>query len=72
MKLFRQVFEVEVLSEGAPLPNDVSLSRIEYEITDGCCSGMIEEMICEEVSPERMRELLIEQGSDPDFLETGV
>ena len=70
LKLFRQVFEVEVLSEGEPLASDSDLSRIEYEITDGGCSGMVEEVICEEVSPEKMRELLIQQGSDPDFLGT--
>lgn len=66
-KLYRQVFEVEVLSEGEPL-NDVSLDDIAYEITDGHSSGVLKETIREQVSANKMRRLLKAQGSDPEFL----
>ena len=72
LKLFRQVFEVEVLSEGEPLASDIALGRIEYEITECVVLRLVaREVICEEVTPERMRGLLIAQGSDPDFGSTG-
>jgi hypothetical protein len=66
-KFYRQLFEVEVLSEGEPL-NNVSLQDIDYEITDGHCSGIVKETVREEVTPERMAQLLKAQGSDPEFL----
>lgn len=67
MKLYRQVFEIEVLSEGEPL-NDVSLEDISYEITDGHSSGVFKETVREEVTSDKMAELLKAQGSDPTFL----
>ena len=66
-KLYRQVFEVEVLSEGEPL-NDVSLEDIGYEITEGHSSGVVKETIREKVNADKMAELLKAQGSDPEFL----
>ncbi len=65
--LYRQVFEVEVLSEGEPL-NDVILQDIAYEITEGHSSGVVKETVREEVTADRMAELLKAQGSDPEFL----
>lgn len=66
-KLFRQVFEIEVLSEEEPLET-LDLKVIDYEITDGHSSGVVKEAVREEVTQEKMRELLIAQGSDPEFL----
>jgi hypothetical protein len=62
---YRQVFEIEVLSDDEPIDGD--LENIRYQITDGHCSGVIHETICETVTPERMAKLLIAQGSDPEF-----
>ena len=42
-KLFRQVFEIEVLSEEEPMPSDSSLIDIAYEITEGHRSGVVKE-----------------------------
>jgi len=66
-KFYRQLFNIEVLSEGEPL-NDVSLQDIDYEITNGHCSGIVKEAVREEVTAEKMAELLKTQGSDPEFL----
>lgn len=66
-KFYRQVFEVEVLSEGEPL-NNINLSDIYREIIDGCCSGAVKEIIREEVTADKIAELLKAQGSDPSFL----
>jgi hypothetical protein len=72
-KYFRSVYQVEVLSarpyEPADNPDLTDLEAISQDITDGDCSGMVTEVVSnEEVSEERMRELLIAQGSDPGFL----
>src|ERR1017187_772934 len=45
------------------------LSRIAYNVNEGDCSGQITQVVTEEVSEERMAQLLEEQGSDPEFLE---
>jgi hypothetical protein len=44
------------------------LSRIAYNVNEGDCSGQITQVVTEEVSEERMAQLLEEQGSDPEFL----
>lgn len=67
-KFYRQVFEVEVLSEGEPLDTYTSLSEIDYEITDGQSSGIVKEISRKEVTSKEMAELLKAQGSDPTFL----
>lgn len=62
----RQVFEIEVLSDDGPISG--SLDNINYEITEGHCSGVIKEIIREEQIPgEKMAKLLINQDSDPEF-----
>lgn len=65
-KFYRQVFTVEVLSEDVPLRCD-NLSEIDYAITYGDRSGMVNETVCEEVTAEKMAQLLMDQGSDPEF-----
>jgi hypothetical protein len=64
-KFYRQTFEIEVLSEDKPIIKDLNV--INYQITEGDCSGVIKEITCEEVPPEKMALLLISQGSDPEF-----
>jgi len=65
-KYHRYVYKVEVLSE-KPLPYDLSFSDIDYEITEGDCSGEMLEPEHEEVDGKKMAKLLIDQGSDPGF-----
>ena len=65
-KFYRQVVQVEILSEDAPLEWD-NLADIHYAITTGDCSGKLNELIAEEVDGRKMAELLIKQGSDPSF-----
>lgn len=68
MSYYRNVFSIEVLSND-PLPEGMDLESVAYEITDGSCSGMATHaLVNQEVSAERMAELLIAQGSDPEFL----
>lgn len=66
-KYYRTVYEIEVLSD-IPPPSLPTLEQIAYDITEGHSSGVLNETIQEEVSRERMAELLIAQGSDPEFL----
>jgi hypothetical protein len=63
---YRTVFRIEVLSEG-PLPEDISLEDVAYEIMDGDYSGNIKRVSEDEVDGPTMARLLREQGSDPEF-----
>ena len=65
-KFFRQVIEIEVLSEDVPLEWD-ELNDIEHAIIYGDCSGVVNETLREEVTGPEMAKLLIKQGSDPEF-----
>jgi len=69
-KFYRTVFKVEVLSEvyeGDQMVSTLSLKEIDYEITDGHCSGRrtVESEL--EVTPRQMAQLLKSQGSDTSF-----
>jgi hypothetical protein len=44
------------------------LARIAYDVNEGGCSGQITQAVTEEVSEERMAQLLEVQGSEPGFL----
>lgn len=66
MKYYKTIVVVEVLSN-EPLQNP-SLYEIAREIRSGGWSGNYEIGASEEVSKEKMAELLIAQGSDPAFL----
>ena len=67
-RYYRTVIRFEILSD-EPLPDCLTLGDIEEWTQSGPASGrFLDEEISEEVSAERMRELLIEQGSDPEFL----
>jgi len=64
-QFYRTVLQVEVLSED---PFDITdLGAVNYAITDGDCSGQVEIVESETVTPNRMAELLTAQGSDPGF-----
>lgn len=67
-KFHRYVYKVEVLSE-EELPTDLSLDSINYEITEGHCSGMRLDTEHEEVDGKKMASLLQAQGSDPEFFD---
>lgn len=66
-KLYRTVIVFEVLHD-EPISADAELNDIYEETITGDFSGMVLSQKTEEVSPEKMRELLTAQGSDPDFL----
>jgi hypothetical protein len=66
-RYYRTVFTYEVLTKGEPM-TDVGLRELEYHTTEGHASGMFLSETVEEVTAERMAELLINQGSDPEFL----
>lgn len=65
-KFFKQIIQIEVLSEDVPLEWD-NLRDIDYAIIDGGCSGKVDEISCEPVSAPEMAKLLIGQASDPGF-----
>lgn len=67
-KYYKQVIQIEVLSEDLPIEWD-SLRDIDYEITVGGSSGRIEEISCECVDEETIKQLLIDQCSDPGFFD---
>ena len=66
-KFYRTVIEIEILSE-APFPDGMTLSEIDYEMTDGEYSGVNEIKVNnEQVSGKQMVKLLEAQGSDAGF-----
>jgi hypothetical protein len=68
-KFYRSVVTVEILSE-TPIPNDISLDDIYYEITEGDWSGVCDlETLNEEIDGPTMAKLLLAQGSDPGFFQ---
>lgn len=66
-KYFVTKLVVEILTEGAPLEYK-DLADVHYACTDGEASGDIKEEESFEVTEEEMRDLLLAQGSSPDFL----
>lgn len=67
-KYFRTTFQIEVLSE-KPGARGEDLEAIAYAITEGDCSGVVEQLTSEELSPSEMRNALKKQGSDPSFFD---
>tara|TARA_R110002110_G_scaffold48486_6_gene144470 strand:- start:897 stop:1223 length:327 start_codon:yes stop_codon:yes gene_type:complete len=65
-KYYRTTYTLEVLSIA---PNtERSLEGLNYEITEGHCSGRLWQTGEEEVSDEQMESLLEIHGTDPTFL----
>ncbi len=65
-KYHRYIFQIEVLSEES-LPDDMTLSAIEYEITNGHCSGKFLDTFHQELDEVTCAEYLQKHGSDPEF-----
>jgi len=67
-KFYRNVISIIVLSE-EKLGDCLSLSEVDYAITDGCClgGGMVHE--CEELTQKECADLCYELGSDPGFFQ---
>ena len=68
-KFFKQKVTIEILSEDRPLSEDLSISGIEYAITEGDCSGVVIRDAPEELNGEQMAKALMEQKSDPNFFQ---
>ena len=67
-KYWKKVLRVEILCEGeTPVVID-DLKEAHYQITEGHCSGIVEEIMVAPLTREECAEALIAQGSDPDFL----
>jgi hypothetical protein len=65
-KFYRTVIQIEILSEDPYETND--LNTIEYDITEGRCSGNAKDIIRNEVkNGKEMADLLTAQGSAPEF-----
>ena len=71
-KFYKTLVEVEILSEDNPVGNDLTLGDIQYEITQGHCSGVIRTKEETEVPAQDMVKLLQAQGSDPEFFQLDV
>jgi hypothetical protein len=67
MTYYKTTIVFEVLTD-EPLPDELSLGDIVNETIHGGASGEVKECKTEEVSREAMAQLLIDQGSDPEFL----
>jgi uncharacterized phosphosugar-binding protein len=65
-KYYKNVITFTVLTE-EPIPDDMDLEAINYEVESGSWSGAWSVTSADEVSGAKMARLLIEQGSDPSF-----
>lgn len=66
MAYYRTVVQIEILSKD---PYEyTNLRNLEYDVTQGDCSGVTKVISSEEVDRESMANLLLSQGSDPSFL----
>jgi len=62
----RTILVLEILSE-EELQDGMSLKDIDYEITEGHCSGQFISTKVTTVGGKAMAKLLMKQGSDPEF-----
>ena len=66
-KFYRTVVKIEVLSED-PLSEELTMGDLEYEITEGDCSGrIIAEAQNEVLTGKECADILIKQGSSTEF-----
>jgi hypothetical protein len=65
-KFYKTEIRVVLLSE-EPLPDCMDLETAQYLMTEGHCSGVVEQDAGEEVTGPDMARMLKAQGSDPDF-----
>jgi hypothetical protein len=66
-KFYKTIIQIEILSEDEPYGEGQTLGDINYAITEGHCSGKITTISQDEVHASTMAQLLIAQGSDPEF-----
>lgn len=65
-EFYRTIIHVEVLSE-EPYVFDGNLCDVAADISTGDCSGVARKVQEEKCKGARMAQLLIAQGSDPEF-----
>jgi hypothetical protein len=66
-KFYRTVIQVEILSE-SPYDSPESLKQVDYDISEGHCSGDVTFVtLNEQVDGPAMAKLLLAQRSDPEF-----
>ena len=68
-KYFKTKVTIEILSEENAVGDGLTLDEINYEITQGHCSGKITTEEQTEVTSKEMAKLLQGQGSDPEFFQ---
>ena len=69
MKLYKKIYQIEILSEGEYSPD--GLDEIAFDVVYGNISGSSTEVSSEVLSPSQMAKALENQESDPDFLLSG-
>lgn len=67
-KFFKQIIQIEVLSEDVPLKWG-NLQDIQYAISQGDCSGVVNEISTKELNSKQTAKELIKQGSEPAFFQ---
>lgn len=65
-RFYKREYVIVLLSE-EPIPECLELETIHYLMTEGHCSGIINDLGETKISGKRMASLLIQQGSDPEF-----
>jgi hypothetical protein len=65
-KLYKTVIKVEILSE-EPYEDGKSLDDINYDITQGHCSGVVKAASSTTLVGKKAARETIKQGSDPEF-----
>ena len=65
---YKTIVKVTILSE-EPYPDTYNLQQIHYDIQEGDCSGVYEEIDRKEIDAETAAKELIKQGSDPEFFQ---
>lgn len=65
---YKTVITIEVLSED-PLDSNMSLSDLDYFITDGDGSGLIKPWKRKKINGKQAAKELMKQGSDPSFFQ---
>jgi hypothetical protein len=68
-KFFHNIVTIHVLSEDEPLSGDMSLSDIDYAITDGDSVGGGVEIRSEEMTGKEAATRLSAYGSEPGFFQ---
>lgn len=71
-KIYRTVIQIEILSD-EPFTEGQNLNDIEYEITEGHCSGNIETKVSNEILEGKpAADSVRAQGSDPEFFRMDI